>query len=200
MPTLSKGFVNAAKTNATRTWYTRKSQTSGELVGYVFKASADNPVIALSYTSFSDFLVKGPGLYAGPPERRFAVFGTQTPASQIPRAGKGTWQGIARGYGDYPVLGWSGEVFGKSTLVADFDQNTSRLTLALKTGEAKPRALSPIVMDGFVSTGANQIAGYDYKGRFFGPNDAEFGAAWIFSVYDAGYVNLAGIAVGKRIN
>lgn len=194
---VTAGMIDATRTNAARTWYHLDNSTR-YVDGYIWKATPDNPAIALSYTSFADLLSGPKDIYAGPPTHRFTVFGVQTPTSQIPRSGQGTWQGIARGYGNYPSLNWKGAVAGKSTLVADFGMNTSQLTLALRTVENTPRALAPLVLEGLVSTGANSFIGNGYQGYFFGPNMAEFGAAWSVYFYDAGYVSLAGAAVGKR--
>jgi len=196
LPQLAKAYIVADKSDASRTWYAYNRAKLGTLEGYVFKASADNPVIALSYTSFADLSFRGPELYQSA-EREFVVFGLQTPDSQIPYVGKGTWKGIARGTGGYDALNWDGGVAGTSTLVADFGNSTAKLTLALRTEETKSRALSPIVFDTLLSSGGNQIWSNDVWGRFYGPSAAEFGVAWKFDQY--GVASLLGVAVGKRV-
>jgi hypothetical protein len=188
--------IDSAKTDATRTWYAR-SDSSGDIAGYLSKPGSANPAIALTYTAFGDLNVHNVNQAPGFGARYFLAWGIDTPPSLRPKGGTATYSGIVRAAGSVASLGYSGEVGGTSGLTADFAKGTADLSLSLQTVEATPRAVGSYTLPGQIANDA--IFGSSWVGNLFGPNVEEFGA--VFNLVDdpaGGRTQVNGVAVGRK--
>ncbi|WP_394652612.1 transferrin-binding protein-like solute binding protein [uncultured Sphingomonas sp.] len=168
----------------------------------LFNANAANPRLALSYTSFAEISKTRQFGSSTLTSLDYVVFGVVPPRAQTPRTGSASYTGIAYGYGE----GGSGtySLDGTAALSADFAAGnfTSQLTLnARNTTTGAVAALAPIGYAGSIYNGSTLTGSTgEFVGNFYGPNAAEFGAAFSRRVTDAtiGIVSLRGVAVGKK--
>jgi hypothetical protein len=188
--------IDSAMSDASRTWYAR-SDSAGDISGYVSRPGPDNTTIALTYAGFSDLFVRNQNQAPGFGARYFLVYGIETPNSLLPKTGSATYTGIVRGAGSVQSLGYSGDVTGTSGLSANFRSGEVTLTLGLQTTEAAPRNIGTYTLPGQIAN--NGMYGGFY-GNFFGPNAEEFGA--VFRLIDdpvGGRTEISGVTVGKKV-
>lgn len=164
---------------------------------------ANNPRIALTYTSYADVTITGRTTSV---EREFAVFGNATPEAQMPRSGTGSYAGIVFGAGD--LSGTPLEIDGTSALQVDFGGQTFTTALTIRgreSGASASTSLGVLNYDGYIAGAGlfgDLVSSTDQGsllGHLYGPNAAEFG--FVFE-YDGntpnGRLDLKGGAVGKR--
>lgn len=174
--------------------------------------------LTLTYTSFADINVHVP-TGAIKDTHYYYPFGIDTPSAQLPTVGTASYTGIV--YGDGHATGTGGStfnytLFGDSSLIVDFTNSTFAQSITITNDTQGLSAHKPVgtyagtgtlnssgVMTGTFSGGA--VTG-DWRGSFFGPNAAEFGAAFVINnvVSNPGQTNdgdtmrLNGVTIGKR--
>ena len=174
----------------------------------VLKASPQNPIVQLQYTSFAQYLQAGPmeDLPHG-----VVAFGVATPGSAVPTSGSATMNGVLAGY--------SVDQLAYVTGTASFSFNFAAGTLAGSllptlhhTGDQESYLLGRYnFVDTIYSVGSPTFSGKlrhesnnllgAFHGRFTGPQAQELMARW-----DAEYADpkngqtkqMFGVAVGKR--
>jgi hypothetical protein len=176
--------------------------------GKMLKAGADNPLIALTYTSFADFSVARSGL---PGDRTFTPFGLATTAANRPRAGMAYYSGVIAGVGGSHSRPVNYDLSGTSSLSANFGTDTFWITLnpvGTPSDGGADVVFNPLIFTGAISTdgnmaGADNTNGRNFLGQFFGPNAQEFGG--VFESEAAGAPSrpdetwtIKGVTVGKQ--
>ncbi|NBC36256.1 hypothetical protein GTZ99_06755 [Novosphingobium sp. FSY-8] len=185
----------------------------------VLNSGAANPLVALTYSSFA--AVNGTGTYLGMSQdiNWYVPFGEATPLSQIPRSGTANYTGVVVGQGTTSYGAATADLSGTSTLGIDFGTNTANLALnlsAVDRATGVTRTIGNISMSGTMNSSCGQTcttlpgfsaigAGANYtanaQGMLFGPNAAEFGAAFTVHTVNPSpsEVNyFAGVTMGKK--
>ena len=213
--TLARADIDAAAGDARFTAY-----RTPQFTARVFKFDGTNPAITLSYTSFATLSETVDNRGRQSTVQHYIPFGGQTPAFQMPRTGTGQYAGVVFGSGYNGATGRDASLSGTSAFAVDFGAGTASMVLALTTTDAVSGAASSL---GNVTFGGN-LGGFcpggcptnafalavtggastgSMNGLFYGPNAAEFGAAFRFDIsspngQSSSSSTFAGVTVGKR--
>lgn len=216
--TLARGDIDAAASDASFTAY-----RTPQFTARVFKFDGTNPAITLSYTSFATLTETVDNRGRQSTVQHYIPFGGQTPAFQIPRTGTGQYSGVVFGSGYNGATFRDATLSGTSAFAVDFGTGTASMVLALTATDVMTGAASAL---GNVTFGGN-LGGFcpggcptnafalsvnpatggastgSLNGFFYGPNAAEFGAAFKFDINStngqaASSSTFAGVTVGKR--
>lgn len=180
----------------------------------IFNAASGNPAIALTYTSFADINLSVPNAGGTLATQYYYPFGIETLTVQLPQFGTGTYSGIIHGRGSViPIVGSQQRysLQGTSRLTVDFGTALFSDTLNVTGIDSVTGAsvsLGSYSVSGSVGTN-NVLTGADFvgtgvvgdfRGSFFGPNAAEYGAVFTINKtdVDGNRTGLNGVTVGKR--
>ncbi|HEY6814630.1 MAG TPA: hypothetical protein VI168_03730 [Croceibacterium sp.] len=215
--TLTEAQRNPAASNATFTAYQAPNMTAR-----VFNHGSGNPQIVLSYTSFAEItetVVQGG---VSTTAQHFVPFGVQTPNFQMPRSGTASYSGVVYGAGRHGTVAPRAGLTGTSQLAVNFGTNVASLAMTLTATNLDTSATT--ALGSFTYGGAiggscpggcdtntfvlfNTTAGGSSgaaDGRFYGPEAAEFGAAFTLNLPATTAGNaatsstFAGVTVGKK--
>ena len=202
------GQVVANQSNATFTRYqttgpANQFNASDTVTAAFFNPGSGNPQLVLTHTSFADFTVTRNGPVQAISKRDFVVFGIPTPAAQAPRTGTGTYTGVAYGAGNAGATALNFD--GTSSLSANFGAGSFTASVALTARDPLANTnfvLAPLTFAGSIFNGTSIVGNgiNDFLGTFFGPNAAEFGAAFAKNGNDPvlGNFSVRGVAVGRK--
>ena len=176
----------------------------------VLKASPDNPLIQLSYTSFGQYY------QAGPMEDRphgIVAFGLATPASAVPTTGTATMNAILGGQvnGDSPATIGGTAVFQFNFGAGTLSGSMSPILYPFYANESFPLgqydfvntvySVGSTTFSGGLRNSANGLPG-NFTGLFTGPQAQEMMARWTAQFADptaGGQTGeMFGVAVGRR--
>lgn len=174
----------------------------------VLKASQDNPLIQLQYTSFAQYLQAGPmeDLPHG-----VVAFGSATPASGVPTTGSATMNAVLAGQ-TTDHLGYIG---GTATFSFNFGAGTLTGSLSPVLNDFYGQQSHPLGRYDFVNTvysvGSTTFSGGlkhetanltgSFNGLFTGPQAQELMARWIAEYADPNNgqtKGMFGVLVGKK--
>jgi hypothetical protein len=169
----------------------------------VFNPGPTNPQLVMTYTSFADFSVTNNSAPMPLTSTNLIVFGVPTPSAQAPRTGTATYSGLAFGKGSAGATALNFD--GTSSFTANFGAATFNASVSLTARNplnSDNFVLAPLTFSGSIFNGL-QISGSgvnDFSGTFFGPNAAEFGAAFSKNGTDVvlGNFSVLGVAFGKK--
>lgn len=218
--TLTQANVDTAASDARFTAY-----RTPEFAARIFRFDGTNPAITLSYTSFATLTetVQDPLAQRERTVQHFIPFGGQTPAFQMPRTGTANYSGVVFGAGYNGATQRDATLSGTSAFAVNFGAGTASMVLALSATDVLNGATSSLGnvtfggnLGGFcpggcptnaflltVAPGSGFASNGSMNGFFYGPNAAEFGAAFKFDVpspngQSSSSSTFAGVTVGKR--
>jgi hypothetical protein len=175
----------------------------------VLTNSSNNSRIVLSYLSYGLYIpVNGPGVFNQPEVIAF-IFGTETPAGNMPRTGSATYQGIVDGVAfDGAAALQQGLRGSTGSLTANFATGGVSTSLSLRA----PDFTGALTGGGTIGAGTSHFDGSltgalngtaatgSFLGGFYGPNAAE--AGYVFNAATGTPANpgigAVGAFVGKQ--
>jgi hypothetical protein len=175
----------------------------------VLTNSSNNSRIVLSYLSYGLYIpVNGPGVFNQPAVEVF-IFGTETPANNMPRTGSATYQGIIDGVGfDGAAALQQGLRGSTGSLTANFATGSVSTSLSLSAADFN----GTLSGSGTIGAGTSHFDGSltgalngsaatgSFLGGFYGPNAAE--AGYVFNAATGTPANpgigAVGAFVGKQ--
>lgn len=186
------GDIDNNASDAARTFYSKAGD--GGVEGYIFNASASNPELVLTYSTFAALQGNYDGFLH---EEIYFTFGQATPPAAIPRGGTATYSGFSIGQGKAPGIAYQGSIHGTTNLTANFGDWTWSADLDFFADDGQNSFIGSFSSDGSIAT--NGFFSNEMRGYFYGPDADEFGAVFDFLRDDAnGRTTLHGVTYGVK--